>query len=156
MLAAYIPIVDYHIIPYVFAVPSRALRLQISCSFALLLLDVGHCGFSLWIFTVPTMLQFILSFFLHHWLSALLFLVIARLGSNYCHHGLNKYPGPLLASLTDIWRFVDVWRRRPDITHIKLHRKYGDIVRLGPNTLSFGNPLALKEIYGLNKGFIKV
>ena len=108
-------------------------------------------------FNVPVivMLQFILSLFLHHWFSALVFLITARLGSNYFNRGLNKYPGPFLASLTDLWRFVNVWRRRPDITHIKLHRKHGDIVRLGPNTLSFGNPLALKAIYG-NKGFIKV
>lgn len=102
------------------------------------------------------MLQLILSLLVHHWLSALLFLVTARLGSNYFCHGLNKYPGPVLASLTDVWRFWDVWQRRPDVTHIKLHRKHGDIVRLGPNTLSFGSPRALKAIYGLNKGFIKV
>ncbi|MCJ1264131.1 hypothetical protein MMC22_004002 [Lobaria immixta] len=101
------------------------------------------------------MLQFILSVFLHHWRAILLLLLTARLGSNYFNHGLNKYPGPLAASLSDLWRFFDVWGRRPDITHIKLHRKHGDIVRLGPNTLSFGNPLALKAIYGLNKGFVK-
>lgn len=49
-----------------------------------------------------------------------------------------------------------MWNRRPEVTHIKLHEKYGDVVRLGPNTLSFSNPAALKAIYGLNKGFIKV
>lgn len=102
------------------------------------------------------MLQFILSVLLHHWPAVLLLLLTAKLGSNYFNHGLNKYPGPLVASLTDLWRFFDVWGRRPDITHVKLHRKHGDIVRLGPNTLSFGNPLALKAIYGLNKGFVKV
>lgn len=61
-----------------------------------------------------------------------------------------------MASLTDWWRFVDVWNRRPEITHLKLHEKYGDVVRLGPNTLSFADPAALKAIYGLNKGYVKV
>lgn len=51
---------------------------------------------------------------------------------------------------------MDVYRRRPEVTHISLHRKHGDIVRLGPNALSFADPKALKAIYGLNKGFVKV
>lgn len=75
---------------------------------------------------------------------------------NYFHHGLHKYPGPFLAKITDWWRFVDVYRRRPEVTHISLHRKHGDIVRLGPNALSFADPKAVKAIYGLNKGFVKV
>ncbi|KAH6665496.1 cytochrome P450 [Halenospora varia] len=36
-----------------------------------------------------------------------------------------------------------------------LHTENGDIVRLGPKCLSFASPEALKETYGLNKGFIK-
>lgn len=81
---------------------------------------------------------------------------VAYLTSNYSKKGLNKYPGPILARVTDIWRAYDVYGRRPDITHNKLHRKHGSIVRLGPNTLSFSDPAAIKTIYGLNKGFVKV
>ena len=102
------------------------------------------------------MLQVLLSLLLRYWHSVLLVSVAAKLASNYFNHGLNKYPGPLLASLTDLWRFFDVLGRRPDITLIELHRQKGNIVRLGPNALSFGDPLALKAIYGPNKGFIKV
>lgn len=75
---------------------------------------------------------------------------------NRYKRGLNKYPGPFIASLTDWWRFWDVAKRRPELTHIKLHEKYGDVVRLGPNLLSFSDPKVLKSIYGLNKGFTKV
>ena len=91
-----------------------------------------------------------------HWPLALCIVFIAYLLRNHFHHGLNKYPGPFIASLTDWWRFFDVYGRRPDITHIRLHRELGDVVRLGPNALSFANPKALKTIYGLNKGFTKV
>ncbi|MCJ1307251.1 hypothetical protein MMC25_000897 [Agyrium rufum] len=101
------------------------------------------------------MLEDILPFILEHWLAAVSFLTIAYFAKNYFNHGLQKYPGPFLASLTDWWRFVDVWGRRPDITHNALHRKHGDIVRLGPNALSFADPKAIKTIYGLNKGFTK-
>jgi hypothetical protein len=97
-----------------------------------------------------------LSIVLSHWPSTLLILVLGYLARNYFNHGLNRYPGPFLASLTNWWRFLDVYGRRPELTHTKLHRKYGDVVRLGPNVLSFGNPIAVKQIYGLNRGFVKV
>lgn len=91
-----------------------------------------------------------------HCLVALSFVFVLYLLNNRFKSGLQKYPGPFLASLTDWWRFFDVLGRRPDVTQIRLHRKHGDIVRLGPNVLSFADPRALKIIYGLNKGFVKV
>ena len=102
------------------------------------------------------MLEAIVSFFVRHWIAAFLLAVPIWLAKNRFKHGLNHYPGPLLASLTDWWRFFDVLGRRPDITHNKLHKQYGDVVRLGPNCLSFADPKAIKTIYGLNKGFKKV
>lgn len=97
----------------------------------------------------------ILHLVVQHWLAVISALVLAWLVRNRYHNGLNKYPGPFLASLTDWWRFIDVYRQRPEQTHIALHKKYGPVVRLGPNVLSFSDPDALKTIYGLNKGFIK-
>ena len=35
---------------------------------------------------------------------------------------------------------------RPPILNV--HWKYGDIVRVGPNTIPFGKPEAIKDIYG--------
>lgn len=102
------------------------------------------------------MLEPILLTVSHYWQLVLPVLIVAYIASNYFNNGLHKYPGPALARFSDIWRFIDVWNRRPDTTHIKLHRQHGDIVRLGPNTLSFSDPAAIKTIYGLNKGFVKV
>jgi len=93
---------------------------------------------------------------IRHWPAVLVLAITAYLIKNRFNRGLNKYPGPFLASLTDWWRFYDVSKRRPEVTHIKLHEKHGDVVRLGPNVLSFSDPKALKTIYGLNKGFTKV
>ncbi|KAI6713214.1 cytochrome P450 [Diplocarpon mali] len=98
----------------------------------------------------------ILAFLLHHWPSVLGVVVVAHLARNRRHRGLHRYPGPLLASLTDWWRFWLVYRRSPHVEHIRLHEELGDVVRLGPNCLSFADPKALKDIYGLNKGFIKM
>lgn len=91
-----------------------------------------------------------------HWPLLLLLAVAVHLVRNRYYRGLNKYPGPFLASYTNWWRFFDVLSRRAEQTHIQLHKKYSDIVRLGPNVLAFADPRALKTIYGLNKGFVKV
>lgn len=91
-----------------------------------------------------------------HWFSVLAATFLIYLVKNKYKNGLNKYPGPSLAAYTNWWRFFDVRAGQAEHTHIKLHRKHGDIVRMGPNVLSFADPRAIKEIYGLNKGYTKV
>ncbi|KAK7427324.1 hypothetical protein QQZ08_006093 [Neonectria magnoliae] len=101
------------------------------------------------------LIESLLAALAQHWVLILVTLFLTWHVKNRYHNGLNKYPGPFLASLTDWWRFFDVYKRRPERTLRALHDKYGDIVRTGPNSLSFSDPAALKSIYGLNKGFIK-
>ena len=105
---------------------------------------------------MASLLDSVIAYTLDSWLYVLLIVLFSHFASNYFYHGLQRYPGPFLAKITNWWRFVVVYGRQAQITHIKLHRKHGDIVRLGPDTLSFADPKALKTIYGLNKGFIKV
>ncbi|RYO91873.1 hypothetical protein DL762_001953 [Monosporascus cannonballus] len=69
----------------------------------------------------------LLGILVKYWFPILVFIIVARLVRNRYHNGLNKYPGPFLASLTDAWRLWDVYCRRPDITHQRLHAKYGDV-----------------------------
>lgn len=102
------------------------------------------------------LLQEIIPFIIAYWPLVLFSAVTAYLLSNKYNKGLNKYPGHWLAAYTDWWRFFDALGRKTEYTHINLHRKYGDIVRLGPNVLSFADPRAIKIIYGLNKGMTKV
>ncbi|RBA11106.1 hypothetical protein FPRO05_04279 [Fusarium proliferatum] len=101
------------------------------------------------------LVETLLSALAQHWVLVLTSLTVAWLVKNRYHHGLNKYPGPFLASLTDWWRFWDVYGQRPEVTLQKLHAKHGDIVRYGPNALSFADPAVLKSIYGLSKGYVK-
>lgn len=91
-----------------------------------------------------------------YWPLILVVAFTAHLLSNKFYKGLNKYPGHPLAAYTNWWRFYDVLGRRSEFTHQDLHKKHGDIVRLGPNVLSFADPKAIKTIYGLNKGMTKV
>ncbi|EEY23060.1 pisatin demethylase [Verticillium alfalfae VaMs.102] len=89
------------------------------------------------------------------YLALVLSLLAAKLLVNRFGGGLNGIPGPFAASFTDWWRLFIVWGRRPELSHIKLHEKYGPLVRLGPRTVSVGNAEAIKTIYALNAGFVK-
>lgn len=63
-------------------------------------------------------------------------------------HPLAKYPGPLLAKITNVWQFYHARKGDRHLAFWRLHQKYGHIVRFGPNALSFDTNTALKEIYG--------
>ncbi|GKZ29260.1 hypothetical protein AbraIFM66950_004066 [Aspergillus brasiliensis] len=96
-----------------------------------------------------------LTFLSQHIPSLLLTCLIIHLTRNYFTPGVSRIPGPFLAKLTNIWRFVDVARGKAEITHYKLHQEHGEYVRLGPNVVSVWNVEALKVIYGINRGYKK-
>ncbi|KAK0625755.1 Cytochrome P450 monooxygenase mpaDE [Lasiodiplodia hormozganensis] len=81
--------------------------------------------------------------------------IVVRLLYNKYANGINHIPGPFLASFTDLWRLWIVWKRRPEVVHIRLHAQYGSLVRIGPNTVIVSDSQAAKQIYALNAGFIK-
>lgn len=63
-------------------------------------------------------------------------------------HPLAKYPGPLLAKVTDAYMLYHAWKGDRHLEFWRLHETYGPIVRWGPNSVSFNSNTALKEIYG--------
>lgn len=64
-----------------------------------------------------------------------------------CFHPLAKYPGPFLASMTNFWKFYHYKTLKFPETMIKIHEKYGPIVRIGPNDLNFNSSSAIPPIY---------
>lgn len=70
---------------------------------------------------------------------------------NVFFHPLRKYPGPTLLSIT---RIPLSWIELSGDSHrhlLKLHKKYGPIVRIAPNVLNYSHPDALMEIRGHRK-----
>lgn len=71
-------------------------------------------------------------------------------------HPLAGVPGPFVARFTGLWRttkyFQGTWYQ--DI--LGLHKKYGRVVRIAPNEVSFVDGEALKRIYGHGKPCKKV
>jgi|SRR5271156_4881490 hypothetical protein len=82
----------------------------------------------------------------------LLFLVL-RFSEIYWR--LRHVPSPRLAAFTDLWRLIAVWGGREETTYLDLHKKYGDLVRVGPNNVSISKPDVIQSIYGIGKGFAK-
>ncbi|KAL3479193.1 cytochrome P450 [Aspergillus californicus] len=66
----------------------------------------------------------------------------------YWLHPLSKYPGPPLAAVSELWYASawtgGFWNRKM----YEAHQRYGDIVRIAPNELSFATAQAFRDIYG--------
>ena len=82
-----------------------------------------------------------------------LLLICIWIASSYLR--LRCIPGPFFASLTNLPRLL--WVRNGDAhdTHIALHRKYGHLVRFGPNMISVSDPAEIQNIYSFNGKFPK-
>lgn len=67
---------------------------------------------------------------------------------------LWSIPGPYIACFTDLWRaYAQNFSVFAD-TLLELHERYGPLVRIGPNTVSVGDPAAIAIIY-TNRGEFK-
>ena len=93
--------------------------------------------------------------FAHQYLTLVGLLCLYTLFVRY-RTGLRRIPGPWIASVSSIWRFVVVWNQDMPSTSIRLHEKYGPLVRIGPSHVSVADPDALKVIYGPDSRFQKV
>ncbi|KAF7524468.1 hypothetical protein PCG10_005728 [Penicillium crustosum] len=68
---------------------------------------------------------------------------------------LRHIPGPFFASWTRLPRFFAVLVGRPHEWELNLHRKYGHVVRTGPDLVSVGDPAAINVIYNASDKFKK-
>lgn len=69
---------------------------------------------------------------------------------------LRHIPGPFLASLTNLYRMSWVPTTRAHLILQDVHKKYGEVVRIGPNMVSFSNPEAIPTVYPMRAGLPKV
>ncbi|KAF1978048.1 cytochrome P450 [Bimuria novae-zelandiae CBS 107.79] len=68
---------------------------------------------------------------------------------------LARIPGPLIARFSNIWKIRAVYHATMHQKNVQLHEKYGSVVRIGPNDVSFASPEALKAIYTARPSFPK-
>ncbi|KAK8080612.1 Cytochrome P450 [Apiospora hydei] len=80
--------------------------------------------------------------------SVILASFIASCFYNLWFHPLANFPGPTVGRASLFFRFWHTSRGKFHVAVTKAHRKYGPIVRVAPNELSFASVESWKAIYG--------
>lgn len=76
-----------------------------------------------------------------------LFLLSAYILKSGLFSPLSKVPGPWYTGFISFWiKYQEFAANRRESVH-RLHQKYGPVVRLSPNEVSFISQDAIKEIY---------
>ncbi|KAF9886735.1 hypothetical protein FE257_011112 [Aspergillus nanangensis] len=75
-------------------------------------------------------------------------LYISILAYRVVWHPLQRFPGPPLARLSNLWHLHQIRRSDNYLWIQKLHAKYGPIVRTGPNNLSVNDASAIPIVLG--------
>lgn len=91
----------------------------------------------------------------HHEQQLTTFQIFAVIIYRLTFHPLAKYPGPLLAKITDIYLAYYAWKGSRHLAFHRAHVQYGPYVRLGPNLLSVNTATGLKTIYGFRSNVRK-
>ncbi|XEU99841.1 hypothetical protein FSHL1_005128 [Fusarium sambucinum] len=68
-------------------------------------------------------------------------------------HPLRRVPGPRLAAVTAQWQVRKIRAGKPFLQHV--HEKYGPVVRIGPNKISFSSEEGFNKIYNSTEAFQK-
>lgn len=74
--------------------------------------------------------------------------LLYRISYNLFFHPLRRYPGPKLAAITQFQVLYYRSTGKAISWNHQLHQKYGPIVRVAPNELSFIQPEGWRDIYG--------
>lgn len=69
---------------------------------------------------------------------------------------LRHIPGPFPACITNFQRMRWIGTKRAHLILQQMHENYGEVVRIGPNMVSFSNPEAITTVYPMRPGFPKV
>lgn len=75
---------------------------------------------------------------------------------NVFFHPLRKIPGPFVAKFSQSWRNHKYLRGTWHNDCLESHAKYGNVVRIAPNEVSFVDEVGLKSMYGHGKQILKV
>ncbi|KAK9442370.1 Cytochrome P450 [Metarhizium brunneum] len=78
--------------------------------------------------------------------------LVIRILRHRIFHPLRSVPGPLVNSLSELPAALALVKGEQHHYYRSLHDKYGPVVRVSPNELSFIGTDAREEIYGFRKG----
>ncbi|KAI2613415.1 cytochrome P450 [Hypoxylon sp. NC1633] len=93
--------------------------------------------------------------FKEQWYLLIPLLLVVRFFYKRYASPLREYPGPFLASISRLWKVYSTATEHTHVDHMELHRKYGPIVRIAPDELSFSSPSVARNILSAGKRFYK-
>ncbi|KAJ2995465.1 hypothetical protein NUW58_g1264 [Xylaria curta] len=67
---------------------------------------------------------------------------------NVYFHPLRRFPGPKLWAASGIPSALNLMGGKPHRNVLEMHKKYGDVVRIGPSELAFAHAGAWRDIFG--------
>lgn len=97
----------------------------------------------------------LLAFVHTYWQYAIPCLCVAYLLSNRYQKGLYGVPGPWYNSVSTLPRLWSVYKGQHHRDDLKLHARYGKIVRVAPNLVSVADTTEINQLYGITTKFIK-
>ncbi|KAI1813779.1 cytochrome P450 [Poronia punctata] len=100
-------------------------------------------------------LAFALTFVGSYWAILLPALIVGRMLYRRYASPLRSLPGPFFASCTRLWKIRSTISENTQWEHVELHRKYGSVVRIGPDEVSFSSPHVARNILSAGKRFYK-
>lgn len=74
--------------------------------------------------------------------------LVARIVYRLYFHPLASYPGPLLAKITGAYQIFLLMAGRATFARYEWHKRYGPVVRVGPNELCFADQHSIRDLYG--------
>jgi hypothetical protein len=82
--------------------------------------------------------------------------LLAYIAWSYLQSPLWRIPGPRLAAFTDLWRLRSLREGSTHLAQLRLHRRLGRAVRLGPNMVSLSDATLIPTLYSSTKPWLKV
>ncbi|KAM0426442.1 hypothetical protein ACHAPT_008133 [Fusarium lateritium] len=95
------------------------------------------------------------TFVTEHFFASLAVFILIRCICKRYFSPLRHFPGPVLASVSRLWRVWSVWTGKNEEHYLAAHKKYGPVVRTAPNELSFSSATAALDIFKTGKGLDK-
>ncbi|KAI9036750.1 cytochrome P450 [Aspergillus affinis] len=87
-------------------------------------------------------------------LCAVALLLLQLLRTRY--NALSPIPGPFLASFSNIWKVISIYRQNMHLDNVAAHQRYGPVVRIGPHHVSVSSPEAFSQVHASRSAFPKV
>jgi|SRR5271156_5785877 len=83
-------------------------------------------------------------------------IILARFLYLRFFHPYSDIPGPLLATISPLWKVRAALNGTIHLDLISAHRKWGKIVRVAPDEVSISDPEAIRIVYAHGANFTKV